>query len=151
MLMHYSSHWGWKRWTLSTTLPSLSSTPTYKKQQTNQSNKNPDENPTKIRGCQHKPIPTFNSNSLLGTNHTKQFAREEPTRSRMNQQGSAKPEKQECFQAPEAQAGTTGGWFSDTHEHLLKHLLLQVGTTQHKATRHLPPQGPDPKTEITPD
>lgn len=67
----------------------------------------------------------------------------------MNQQGSAKPERQECLQPPEAQPGTTGGWFPDTHKHLPKHLLLWVGTTQHKATRHLPPQGPDPKIQIT--
>lgn len=74
--------------------------------------------------AQNPNIPVSSSNSLLRTNHTKQFAREEPTHERMNQQGSAKPANQEWLQAAEAQAGTTGGWFSDTHKHLLKHLLL---------------------------
>lgn len=133
--MYYTSHWSWKCRTFPTTLPSLSS---------NSTKKQPRWKPTKIQGCHHKPIPIFSSNSLLRKNHTKQFSREEPTHSRMIQQRSAKPERQECLQAPEAQTGTTGGWFSDTH----KHQLLLVGTPKHKATRHLPPQGPDPKTQI---
>lgn len=104
--MYYTSHCSWKRRAVSTTLPSFSSN--YTNQPENRWKQK------KIQGCHQKPIPIFSSNSLLRTNHTKQFAREEPTHARMNQQGSAKPESQECLQAPEVQPGTRRVFFRHT-------------------------------------
>lgn len=104
-LTYFVSHRSRKLRTVSTRLPSFISnfTSTNKKTQTSQKNpKTPADN-----GYHNKNIPTVSSSSLLRPNHTKPFAKTEPTRSRMNQQIPAKPES---HKSPGSESPTRHRW-----------------------------------------